>query len=69
MTDRKPLPDSIHLDLYMDRKDAAIALMKDLIRRIGAGEITVVSVLEHESSADMQKHLEIVYLETGGTKQ
>jgi hypothetical protein len=66
---KKPLPDTLHLEVYLDQKDAAIVLMRRLIKMIETGEVTVLSVLEHESSPGVKKHLEIVYTETKGMRQ
>jgi hypothetical protein len=58
----------LQVNFYDDFKDVAIARMKDLIKRATSGEITMLSIREHESNSGLEKLFEVVYVEMKGTK-
>jgi hypothetical protein len=63
------LPDTLSVDMAFQSGDTAIVLMKDLARRIAAGEVKIMAVAESTDMKGMTQALEITYVETTGTKQ
>lgn len=66
---KKPLSDTLHMDLRISSDETAAIMMRDLIRKIAAGEVRVLAVTENTDNQGLAQSLEITYVETKGTKQ
>lgn len=65
---KKRLSDTVHIGLKFSCNDTATVMLKDLLRRVAAGQVVVQAVTERSLKNQCDQSLEFTYVDVKGTK-